>query len=164
MVKPTYQFIAQMFAATGVIISMGFVAYELKQSRDIAIAELNLEQSYATAEFFLTLIDAEAWRSAEIKRVVSGEELNLEERQAIVTAYVHTQMLRNNNWMLNELGLGREGEWSASEEEIKADMADPIYFEYWMWAFSSPLGEPAWNQRLRDLWVEVHGEPPPSKQ
>lgn len=162
MVKPTYQFIAQMFAASGVIVSLGFVAYEMKQSRDIAVAELNLQQSYYAAEYFLALTDTDAWRSAEIKRQISGEELNLEERQAIATGYMPVNLGRYNNWMLAELGFGREGESSASDELlIKADMADPTYLEFWILAFSNPIGEPAWNQKLRELWVEVHGEPPP---
>ncbi len=163
MVKPTHQFIAQMFAAAGVIISMGFVAYELKQSRDIAIAELNLEQSYASADFYLSLTDADAWRSSQTKLMGSAEEFDMEERLAVLTAYAHTQMLRHNNWILNELGFGREGEWSAVEEEIKKDMADPIYFEYWTIAFGRTGGPPAWRQRLRELWVEVHGELPPEE-
>ncbi|MEP0202495.1 MAG: hypothetical protein ABJ084_03850, partial [Halioglobus sp.] len=40
MKLPTYQFVAQMSAAFAVVVSLGFVAFEMKLSRDFAKAEM----------------------------------------------------------------------------------------------------------------------------
>ncbi len=158
MVKPTYQFVAQMFAAIGVIVSLGFVAYELKQSRDLAIAELNISQSYGIGELFLSLLEQEHYFSAQKKLAGAGGELTWEERRALDLVHRYAMNIRHNNWLLDEMGLALAGEWEASEESIKEEMADPGHYEAWMTTLRGTGGSPAWKQRLLELWVEVHGE------
>lgn len=160
MAKPTYQFFAQMFAATGVIISLGFVAYELKQSRDLAVAELNLQQTYGAAEFHKTVLDEENYRSGFTKLNFTGEELTLEETEAIYQAEAYSTMMHYNNWMLDQMGLSQEGEWRANAAHIKRRMANPVFFNFWRRAFSASL-QSEWKQTLEELWLEVHGELPP---
>ena len=64
MKLPTYQFVAQMCAAIAVVGSLGLVAYELKQSRDMAVAELMLTTYMEEKDIFLAVADIDAYNSA----------------------------------------------------------------------------------------------------
>ena len=56
MKLPTYQFVAQMGAAFAVVASLALVAYELKQSRDLAVGELALSVYELEASIYLELL------------------------------------------------------------------------------------------------------------
>jgi hypothetical protein len=63
MGSKNYQWLTQMFAALGVITSLSLVAYEMKQSRDVALAELNTAQLEAFALRFEAGLGSETFLS-----------------------------------------------------------------------------------------------------
>jgi hypothetical protein len=81
MKLPTYQFVAQIGAAFAVVASLGLVAYELKQSRDLAVGELALSVYDAEADLYLTILDAEAYNRGIYKMESNGGELTWDERK-----------------------------------------------------------------------------------
>ena len=74
MKLPTYQFVAQIGAAFAVVASLGLVAYELKQSRELAIGELALSVYEAETNLYLTILDAEAYNRGVYKLENNGGE------------------------------------------------------------------------------------------
>jgi len=159
MVKPTYQFIGQMLAALGVIISMGMVAYELKLSRDVAIAELMQEQYHAYSQTYMDVLDVEAYNRAAYKFEVSGEELTWAERKNSDRVDIRTLFIFMGQFHLWEMGLLKDGEWEDTEQDIKAMLAsDTTTSELWKEFMLEKSG--SFDKRLRELWVEVRGEEP----
>ena len=51
MKLPTYQFVAQMGAAFAVVTSLALVAYELKLSRDMAMADVYQQAAAMAVEY-----------------------------------------------------------------------------------------------------------------
>ena len=49
MAQSRFQWLAQMFAALGVIISLLLLAYEMKQARDLAEADLYIQRANMAA-------------------------------------------------------------------------------------------------------------------
>ena len=96
MKLPSYQFVAQMGAAFAVVVSLGFVAFELKQARDVATAELAISVIQMEIETRLAVLDVESYNSGIYKEEVSGEEL--------------THMERTNRYRVTDTNILR---WSA---------------------------------------------------
>jgi hypothetical protein len=119
MKLPTYQFVAQMGAAIAVVGSLGLVAYELKQSRDMAIGELALSVYQAEAGQYLAVLDSEAYNRAVYKKEVSGEELTWGERKNLVRIITSANGITIAKYQLWNLGLLSDGEWEWEVEKIK---------------------------------------------
>jgi hypothetical protein len=81
MKLPTYQWFGQMLAATGVIISISLLAYEMKLSRDIAKADVYAQGAAMNMTMVLSTMPSEQIRAAMEKRgrdeVLSEEETSL---------------------------------------------------------------------------------------
>ncbi len=118
----TYQLLAQLGAAFAVVASLGLVAYELKQGRDVAIAELTLSVYQAETQQFLSVLDAEAYRSGAYKIEVSGEELSWDEKKNIDRVFMGYNGITVSKYQLWKLGLLSDGEWEWEIEKLK---------EYW---------------------------------
>ena len=137
--------------------------YELKQSRDLAVAEL-LQHSYlAYAESNINVLDVEAYNSGSYKLMVSGEELTWAEQKNMDRVREYDAAILAAEFHLWEMGLIRDGEWEDREAMIKFYMA-PDHPHSAFWNAKEWHGDSSWKQRVRELWVEVHREQPPSKQ
>jgi hypothetical protein len=64
MKLPTYQWIGQMMAALGVVLSLVLVAYELKLSRDTARADVYQQSASMTMEYQAALLANESYQEA----------------------------------------------------------------------------------------------------
>jgi hypothetical protein len=163
MKLPAYQFLAQMSAALAVVVSLGFVAYELKQSRDLAVAELLQETYLARAQTNIYVLDVDAYNSAYYKEAVSGEELTWLEKKAFDRVMQYEIALIATEFHLWEMGLIRDGEWEEREAMIKFYMTpDHPYSEFW----NAEEWDGYWNfrRRVQELWLEVNGGQPSSEQ
>jgi hypothetical protein len=116
---PTYQFVAQMGAAIAVVGSLGLVAYELKQSRDMAIGELALSVYQAENGQYLVALDSEAYNRAVYKKEVSGEELTWAERKNLLRIMTSANGITIAKYQLWNLGLLSDGEWEWEVEKTK---------------------------------------------
>lgn len=163
MKLPTYQFVAQMCAAFAVVVSLGFVAYELKQSRDLAVAELLQEMHFARAQANLDVLDVEAFNRAVYKLLVSGEEYTWVEKKNLERVMSFDSELLRAEFHLWEMGLTRDGEWEEREAMLKFWMApDQPNSEFWNPADWD--GSDSFRKRAQELWDEVHGNQHPSEQ
>lgn len=111
MKLPTYQFLAQMGAAFAVVVSLGFVAFELKQARDVATAELSLAVIAMEAEDHRSILDAKSYNSYVYKTEVSGEELTHMEKKNRDRVFRGEVTQTKAKYVLWESGLLADGEW-----------------------------------------------------
>ncbi|MEP0203363.1 MAG: hypothetical protein ABJ084_03855 [Halioglobus sp.] len=111
MKLPAYQFVAQISAAIAVVVSLGFVAYELKQSRDVATAELTISLLDSRAQLYLSILDVETYNRGIYKGEVSGEELTYMEKKNRTRVRSAEWIRASAQHLLWESGLLAEGEW-----------------------------------------------------
>jgi hypothetical protein len=126
MVSKNYQWVAQMFAALGVVISLSLVAYEMKQSRDVALAELNTAQLEAFASRFEAGLGNDAYLSMWSKQYVTeswdtGGMSGLEVAAAEIDAVLF--------WNYAEMTVEHYREGLVSEESWK-EFADELSIFY----------------------------------
>lgn len=129
MELPTYQFMAQVSAALAVVISLGFVAYELKLSRDIAKAEVYQERTAMDQAWRMHLFDPKAAMEANRKHKL-GHEITEGEMGLIVQTADIAIMSAENVSFQYQLGLLDEGEWSVWKHNMEWMLTTPCYREY----------------------------------
>lgn len=117
MKLPTEQFVAQTSAVIAVVVSLGFVGYELKQARDVATAELTLNTIMSYHALTLATFDADAYNRANEKRV-GGEERTQVEWQNQLRMVTMKGDLWFAQFTLSKMGLLAEDEWLARQSEI----------------------------------------------
>ncbi len=124
MEDTTYQIFTQLGAAFTVVVSLAMVAYELKQSRDVAKAELTLSVYQAEANQYLTILDQDAYRSAVYKTEVSGDELTWDEKKNLSRVFIAYNGITASKYQLWKLGLLTDGEWEWELEKVKGNLAE----------------------------------------
>ena len=120
MKLPTYQFVAQMGAAFAVIASLALVAYELKQSRDLAVGELALSVYELEASIYLELLDSEAYDKAIHKLENNEEELTWAESKNLFRVIMLSNGTTMAKFELWKLGLLSDAEWDWEVEKVKS--------------------------------------------
>ena len=135
MKLPTYQFIAQMSAAFAVIVSLGFVAYELKQARDIALAEIYQQRSMMAIELTMSLYTAEQVQTAFAEMRSDNPQLTEAQRDVLENQLDATFVYYENVHFQNQLGMVTEEEWLSTRQLIKG-------------RFRLPCVEAWWNRRI----------------
>jgi hypothetical protein len=79
MKMPTYQWIGQMLAALGVVLSLALVAYELKLSRDMARADVYQQSAAMTMEYQANMLSNESLQPALEKHRQDTSQLSKRE-------------------------------------------------------------------------------------
>lgn len=162
MKLPTYQFAAQMAAAFTVVASLALVAYELKQARDVATAELSLAVIAMEAEDLRSVLDVKSYNSFIYKSEVSGEELTHMEKKNRDRVFRSDVVQVHAKFILWESGLLAEGEWQHQRLRIlrwfsirphtrpKPSLVDEeVYF-----------GRKSFARELRSIWEQWKAENP----
>jgi hypothetical protein len=122
---------AQAIGFIGVILSLLFVGFEIKQSRDIAEVEV-----YAQRAELDVMIRSQYIPSDKIfeiqKKEASGEALSEFELTKLLFAYGNTFIYWENNHFLHHKGLLSQDHWQATRQSmISAFMRIPTFFDYW---------------------------------
>jgi hypothetical protein len=161
MKPPTNQWISQLMAALVVAVSLGLVAYELKQSRDIAATELTLSTQARDAEQSLFLVRPEIYASAREKLLDGAEpsELTTEEHFAYWTIVDVRRQIFDSIHLLYTKGLVVEGEWEQTRGYLKHMIQhDPFWTE--VVDPETYYGRPEMLAELREIWAEIEAENP----
>jgi hypothetical protein len=156
MKLPTYQWIGQIFAVVSVVISLGFVAYEMKLARDIAIAELTVSTQSAALEIKLALLRPEVYASARAK-LISGSELSDEEISEYSTVIDLEMANMDSVHMLYTMGLLAEGEWLAYRRYLKFKIKNSYIFR----EAAKPENlatRPEMLAEIQGIWDEIDAE------
>ena len=129
MKLPTYQFVAQMSAALAVVVSLGFVAYELKLSRDIAVAEVYQARVAMDQALRMYSSDPNALREA-FRKERRGEEPSKDDVMASVMQTDLHMTSPENVFFQYQIGLLDEDEWSVWKHNMEWMLNIPCYREY----------------------------------
>ncbi|MEP6390336.1 MAG: hypothetical protein ABJ056_10480 [Halioglobus sp.] len=151
---PTYQFVAQMAAAFAVVVSLGLVAYELKLSRDLGMAEMMLTRINSDNDLTVALMGIDSFNSAVEKIHETHEELTWQEQNTYdkaVNAWIWSWYADFNLW---NMGLLTQEEWDLNERMIKDMIADPRFSKYIDPTLDN-YANVSFIEKLRELWDEV---------
>lgn len=131
MKLPTYQFVAQMLAACGVMFSLGLVAYELKQSRDIAIADVYQARSAMWLDYASSMYSPEQYEAAVIKQEDPEEKLSPFDIEVLSNVTSNAFTYFENVHFQYQQGLITEEEWISTKENVAAEFSYPCTHTWW---------------------------------
>ena len=130
MRKPSIQWLAQMGAALGVIISLGLVAFELNQSRQLAMAQLYLDRSALLSEWVSDTYDAEMLHSANNQAIENPQALSVSDIYVLEMHTTQRFVYFENQHYLYQNGLITEEEWLAGRH-LMANLLYPCWARTW---------------------------------
>ncbi len=133
MKLPSYQFLAQMGAACAVIVSLGFVAYELKQARDIALAQIYQDKSELIMSLNLAPLEYPELRDSSFKLWTSPEKLEERDLHILHSHFLAFLSYYENNHFLYQRGMITEEQMDTIRKEIAGWFNDnELYRHYWI--------------------------------
>lgn len=119
MKLPTYQWIGQMMAALGVVLSLVLVAYELKLSRDTARADVYQQSASMTMEYQAALLANEAYQEALFRMAKEPSALSEREIYLVADAMDGWMWQKEAQYYQYQIGMSDEIEWSNHQRQIR---------------------------------------------
>ena len=133
-----YEVVVQIVGTLGVIASLLFVGFEIKQSRDIAMADIYQQRTGQGLDITLSRYSAEQYRSAMNKARYHLDTMTNEDRDVLTdSTYARFSFYENIHFQY-QLGLISDEEWQATIVSISEDISVPC-FDFW-------------NQNERTYW------------
>jgi hypothetical protein len=117
-----YQVLVQMLGAVGVTASLLFVGFELKQSRDIAVADIYQQRTVMWIDHDAGLFSPEQFESAFNKLEVGNVEFSAFDILVLETINSARFTIYENSHFQYQLGLVTEEEWAATKLNISGDL------------------------------------------
>lgn len=131
MQRYTWESLAKASAALGVIISLGLVAYEMKQARDLAMAELYLERSAHLSETVSARYTSETLERAFLQVAVDPQTISLPEARALNGYAERLLIYAESMHFLHINGLSSGEEWLANKTYFKDTVLHPCVVRFW---------------------------------
>ena len=159
MKLPTYQWIGQMLAATGVIISLALVAWELKQSRDLGMADLYQQTAAMTMEYQSSTDQNELLFSARFQfweDPSKGTEEQLLRILHFADGWMYT---KESIFYQNRIGVTPHNEWASHEYVIGTIGENPCYIRRWNKHKSREFHED-FVAEVNRIWADASDECP----
>lgn len=123
---------AQAFGFLGVIVSLLFVAYELKQSRDIALAEIYQQKTAMTMAVNTGLINSPALLDAYVTSWTSPETLEIKDLILIHGDLGRQFSYFENNHYQYQLGMIDEEQMDTIRAMITGIFQDNLARDFWI--------------------------------
>lgn len=160
MKLPGYEFVAQIAAAFAVTVSLALVAYELKQSRDLASAELTISVLAVEIDKYELVMDVDLYNQALEKTFMDTPflELSMMEKHNLIRFYSIDLAHWELKHLLFENGLLVEGEWEATRNIIKAEWESRPHLTPSSGSFDSRRA--AFAAEMMSIWEEWKAEHP----
>ncbi|MEP5570080.1 MAG: hypothetical protein ABJN62_19725 [Halioglobus sp.] len=131
MKLPIYQWIGQMLAALGVVLSLAFVAYELKLSRDMARADIYQQRTAMEIDINLASLAPETLRSA-LQLWGNDHSSMTQSERSVVRTYLTVWLTTTENAHYQfELGLLPEEEWLNQRDIAASQARRPCFQRIW---------------------------------
>ena len=131
MKLPTYQFVAQMGAAFAVVVSLGFVAYELKLTRDTAKADVYQQSAAMTMEYQASKLSNERLQDAFEKGREDPSQLSKRELYLILDYFDGWMWQKEAQFYQHQIGMSDETEWETHQKSIMLIGEYPCYRQSW---------------------------------
>lgn len=120
----------QLLASIGVILSLIFVGVQIRQSRDIAIADIYQQRTALLLDNFYVDVPAETEFRAFMKER-AGEPLDPDEEYALTNRYAARIAYWENNHFQYQIGLLPEEQWEASKNSIRGQASQQAFLDTW---------------------------------
>ena len=155
MKLPTYQWLGQMFAAIGVVTSLGFVAYELKLTRDAAMADVFQQRSSADMEYHANRLN-----NPDLREALNKPLEKLTRADILLAADYYDGFMISNESIFFQFtrGLAEPEEWSRQSAMIRDFGTYPCYQELWRTGLESYFRQD-FIAEVNRIWKK-NGPPP----
>ena len=120
----------EILGALGVIAGLAFVGFELKQSRDIAIAQMYQDRAALDIQTRTYMAPSETVFSA-FSKAIRGESLERSEEVALGRSYGNILIYWETNHLLYEMGMLSNEHWKASLRSMKYMSKAPGFVRAW---------------------------------
>ena len=129
--------IAELIGISAIVASLIFVGLELKQSRDVALAEVHQTRAQIGIQFSTWPRDPAA--EAVMRKLSRGELLDAHDQVILDSVFDQAIYFVENNFYQYQLGLLPQGVWEANIRSLALWIpSDKNFNEYW--------------SRKRDTW------------
>lgn len=130
---PPYQWMGQMLAALGVIVSLVLVAYEMKQSRDIALADIYQQKTALIMDINMAPVESPELHDAYQKLLTSPEALESSDLGLLYAEFSAFLAYSENNHFLYQHGMITEEQMNTIWAMIADWLNDSeLYRHYWI--------------------------------
>lgn len=120
----------QLLGFGGLIASLVFVGLELRQSREIAIADVYQQRAAMLIDVHSITLSSELLYDM-YNRMQAGESLNAGDQLLLSTALTPIFTYWENNHFQYEMGLLSEEQWLSSRNALKAVVQRPEVRAWW---------------------------------
>jgi hypothetical protein len=120
----------QVIGVFGIMLSLVFVGVEIRQSREIAIADVFQQKSALAIQVQQGLISPELF-SATMTKMLSGEVLSPIEKGLLQFGQAPWFQYWENVHFQYEIGLLSEAMWQGSRNSMRSRLRNPMYQEWW---------------------------------
>ena len=128
MDKARLPWLGQAFAAIGVITSLCLVAYEMKLSRDVALAGVYQQRTEMEIGILALTLPQEHARNVLRKTLVRNQSPLSSDEYEIWSSYAYIWLMAHeNSYFQNRLGLLTDEEWENQTTTLKALTAAPCF-------------------------------------
>ena len=141
-----YEIFVQIVGVLGVIASLLFVGFEIKQSRDLAMADIYQQRTGMWVDIVLSRYSAEQYRTAMNKARYHGDTMTKEDKDVLQDALYARFSFYENLHFQYQLGLIASEEWEASLVSIAEDITLPCHNfwnenerKYWRQSFADDI-------------------------
>jgi hypothetical protein len=120
----------QICGLISVIASLMFVGFELKQSRDIAVAQMYQDRAALDIQIRTHFAPSERIYDA-LQKSSAGQELTAQEQMALNQAIGNILIYWETNHLLYEMGMLDEEHWEASLRSIEHNFEEAYFNAAW---------------------------------
>ena len=122
----------QVVGLFGVIASLVFVGLQMKQDREIAIADAYQQRAAMAIELFGSQLPPDRSWSAYSKAVLTDEPLSDEETMAMAWSFIPTMAYYENNYFQYQSGLLDQQHWESSLAAIGWLARYTVFRDWWL--------------------------------
>jgi hypothetical protein len=120
----------ELIGIIAIVASLVFVGLELRQSRQIAIADIYQQRAALVIEVQNTSLVADRWGDA-FSKMAANESLTADEEGILKFGNNPWFSYWENNHFQYEIGLLTEEQWLASYNSMRSRIRRPLYQEWW---------------------------------
>lgn len=147
----------QVVGLFGVIVSLVFVGYEIKQTREIAVSNIYQSRATASSEAAMSLAaNQEAMRAFSKGRSADSESITGPELSAGMATHIGLMFLWDNSHFQNENGFMSDDHWGRIRAEIKSAMRVPFRRSFTERRFDTM--RPSFRDEIREILTELEEE------
>ncbi|MEM1402643.1 MAG: hypothetical protein AAGG55_04880 [Pseudomonadota bacterium] len=131
MQRYAWEWLAKAGAAAGVIISLGMVAYEMKQARELAMAELYLERSAHISEVVSARYTTDTLEQAFLQAAKDPQRISYPQARALDGNAERLLIYAESMHFLHISGLSSDEEWLANKTYVEDVILHPCIVRFW---------------------------------